>query len=1052
MGFYLFFSLLMVVCIGTVIFSLTEKHKNVGYIFTSILIVILNIFCLYILAADTLEEARRALIPYYLIYPWLFFGTLWTVEVSDSLKKHYDCYIVMGIVCIFQTGLIAVSAFKDSWIKYDYFSVFGREWWVAIMPGDEYRSFVLPVFLGLCVVNALIIFSVMMYYLHHVPKEFKFKYIIFGVFQGIMLAMILLTFILEWPVWIHTIVMNFICFMDYYYLFIYSDFKLRDTVLYDFANDMTDGLVIYNKFGELVHLNDRLKVVLTEESMEGIKSLPIFEKRLSVAPLDPKYNVLIYKNGNTDYYFRIHRSVIGPENHEIGTVYVLHDSTSSIKQIKVMEEMNDELERAAKMKSDFLANMSHELRTPMNAVIGLAEIAQREKDVSPNVRNLLDQISSSGKNLLTIINDILDFSKIEAGKMEIIPEKYEPLSEINDISYIMESRIGEKNINFLFKVDTSLPHELIGDNMRIRQILINLTNNAIKFTDHGMVKIELTCHHISDDEIKLEFHVVDTGRGIREEDLKKLFVSFQQVDSKRNRNVEGTGLGLAISKRLVEAMGGEIGVSSEYGKGSDFWFTVPQKVSNKKRDLVVDDAENKYVFCLNENEFMQAEFTDEMKGFGMDGKLITSLDKYVPTGKQDYLFFDSTYYKKEMQDFLEVHPDVMGIMLCDFDSTFRSDRNNLRILKKPLSTLAMVLSFNGKTIDQMKFKTRETKYVHFTAPKAKILIVDDNSINLSIAVGLLEPLEVKCSIAQSGQEAIEKLKEESFDLILMDHMMPEMDGVETSREIRQTLPEADDTPIIALTANVMEGSKELFLKAGMVDMLAKPIDVNQLNAKLIKWLPNYLIHEEKETEPVKEETYGQIYDCLDCAKAIKGLGTETLFRKVVEDYYKAGKENMSSIENAYVASDWHNYAIKTHSLKSTSRQIGAYELGDISEKLEFAGKAEDENEIRKYHDTAMNMYQKLLTDLSKYFGASSGEKASAAAGRPEISGDRIKEIFGKLKEACDDLDMDGMEECGRQLEGYSHPGNKQAIAEKILDAISKIDTDKVSELMDEYLK
>ena len=334
----------------------------------------------------------------------------------------------------------------------------------------------------------------------------------------------------------------------------------------------------------------------------------------------------------------------------------------------------------------------------------------------------------------------------------------------------------------------------------------------------------------------------------------------------------------------------------------------------------------------------------------------------------------------------------------------------------------------------------------------KILIVDDNSINLSIAVGLLEPLEVKCSIAQSGQEAIEKLKEESFDLILMDHMMPEMDGVETSREIRQTLPEADDTPIIALTANVMEGSKELFLKAGMVDMIAKPIDVNQLNAKLIKWLPNYLIHEEKETEPVKEETYGQIYDCLDCAKAIKGLGTETLFRKVVEDYYKAGKENMSSIENAYVASDWHNYAIKTHSLKSTSRQIGAYELGDISEKLEFAGKAEDENEIRKYHETAMNMYQKLLTDLSKYFGASSGEKASAAAGRPEISGDRIKEIYGKLKEACDDLDMDGMEECGRQLEGYSHPGNKQAIAEKILDAISKIDTDKVSELMDEYLK
>ncbi|MBP5554123.1 MAG: response regulator [Lachnospiraceae bacterium] len=1052
MGFYLVFTILMIVCIGTVIFSLTEKHKNIGYIFTSILVVILNIFCLYILAADTLEEARRALILYYLIYPWLFFGTLWTVEVSDSLKKHYDCYIVMGLICIFQTGLVAVSAFKDSWIKYDYFSVFGREWWVACMPGGEYHSFVLPVFLGLCVVNALIIFTVMMYYLHHVPKEFKFKYIIFGVFQGIMLAMILLTFILEWPVWIHTIIMNFICFLDYYYLFIYSDFKLRDTVLYDFANDMTDGLIIYNKFGELVHLNDRLKVVLTEESLEGIKNLHVFEERLAASPLDPKYNVLIYKNGDTDYYFRINRSVIGPEHHEIGTVYIMHDSTASVKQMKYMEEMNDELERAAKMKSDFLANMSHELRTPMNAVIGLAEIAQREKDVSPSVRNLLDQISSSGKNLLTIINDILDFSKIEAGKMEIIPEKYEPLSEVNDISYIMESRIGEKNINFIFLVDTTLPHELIGDNMRIRQVLINLTNNAIKFTDHGIVKIELTCHHISDDEVKLEFHIVDTGRGIKEEDLKKLFVSFQQVDNKRNRNVEGTGLGLAISKRLVEAMGGEIGVNSKYGKGSDFWFTVPQKVSNKKRDLVVDDAENKYVFCLNENALMQDEFTNEMNRFGLEGKLITSLEKYSPTGKHDYLFFESTYYKNEMQSFLDEHPDVMGIMLCEFDSTYRSDRKNLRILKKPLSTLAMVLAFNGKTIDQMKFKTREAKYVHFTAPDAKILIVDDNSINLSIAVGLLEPLEVKCSIAQSGMEAIEKLKEERFDLILMDHMMPEMDGVETSREIRQTLPEADDTPIIALTANVMEGSKELFLKAGMVDMIAKPIDVNQLNAKLIKWLPNYLINEEKETEPVKEESYDQIYDCLDCVKAIKGLGTEALFKKVVEDYFKAGKENMSSIENAYVASDWHNYAIKTHSLKSTSRQIGAYDLGDIAEKLELAGKAEDENEIRKYHETAMTMYQKLLVRLSKYFDGSSEENPSASDDKSEISDDRIKEIFDKLREACDNLDMDGMEECGKELEGYSHPGNKQTIVKKMLDAISGIDTDKITELMDEYMK
>ena len=173
---------------------------------------------------------------------------------------------------------------------------------------------------------------------------------------------------------------------------------------------------------------------------------------------------------------------------------------------------------------------------------------------------------------------------------------------------------------------------------------------------------------------------------------------------------------------------------------------------------------------------------------------------------------------------------------------------------------------------------------------------------------------------------------------------------------------------------------------------------------------------------------------------------------MVEDYFKAGKENMSSIENAYVASDWHNYAIKTHSLKSTSRQIGAYDLGDIAEKLELAGKAEDENEIRKYHETAMTMYQKLLVRLSKYFDGSSEENPSASDDKSEISDDRIKEIFDKLREACDNLDMDGMEECGKELEGYSHPGNKQTIVKKMLDAISGIDTDKITELMDEYMK
>lgn len=1046
MQLHIVFCFLILIVIISIVFSLRVKHKNLGFVFTSSILIILDILSMLIIYADTIKEARNYLLVYYIFYPWLFLGTFWTVLRSYTKKVHFDCNVGMAIICFIQSAIMASGFFKNGLITFSQEIAFGRIWWVVKMPMLEFGSDAYIAFLGLCLINCIIIFSMMLVFIHNVPKVFKIKYINLSFLQGIMFVLILLTFINNWPVWIHTAFMNFICYLTFYYVFLYSDIKLRDTVLYDFANEMTDGVIIYNKFGDIIHVNDLIKNLVSDDFLRGIQDIEKVDRWITHTEKIENYDVIPYKNGENEYFFSAHKSIIGSEDNAIGTVYTFHDTTSAIKQFKIMEEMNSELERTARMKSDFLANMSHELRTPMNAVIGLTEIALREKDISPELKNCLNQINNSGKNLLNIINDILDFSKIDAGKMEIIPEKYEPLSEVNDITNIMQTRIGDKPISFLFIVDTDIPHELVGDSMRIRQVIINLANNAIKFTDTGMVRIVLTCRMISEDDINLEFHIIDTGRGIKKEDLEKLFVSFQQVDSKRNRNVEGTGLGLAISKKLVEAMGGTIGVSSEYGKGSDFWFTVPQKISNPKKDLIVENASRKFAFNLVENKIRTDEFVKEMKCLGIECKLISDIDQYEPTGKNDYLFFDQNLYTREMEDFLDAHPMMIGVMFTDFKSNIKPNRKNLRLLKKPLSTLAMVLALNGKTIEQMKFKGKESKYVKFTAPNAKVLIVDDNSINLSIAVGLLEPIKCQCYIAQSGFEAIEKLKEEHFDLVLMDHMMPEMDGVETAKAIRHDIPDADDTPIIALTANVMEGSKDLFLKAGMVDMIAKPIDINQLNSKLIKWLPNFMIKEEEpEEEPETSETE-ELYDCLDCAKAINALGTVSLFKKIVLDYYKAGKENISSIENALTASDWKNYAIKTHSLKSTSRQIGAYELGDLAEKLELAGKAEDENEIRKYHDLAMKMYEKLIDDLSVYF------KDEDNSSKPEISEVLLYDIFDNMLRACVDLDMDGMEKCSEQFSDYSYPENKKWIIEKIKDAVSKVDTDEITRLIEEYKK
>lgn len=1053
MGLVITFGVFILMVLFSIVMSIREKHKNAGFIVTSTVLLISDVLCILLIRSDTMRSARNYLVCYYVVYGWFFFGALLTITLTHTRKIYLGMTIPIALICTIQSAFTIPNFFTTEFTIITKKIVFGRIYWILDINWESKYWLIARLYRDCCYLNGLIVFITMVYILLHVPKVFRSKYYVLMIMQGTIYMFVVLTFALGWPVWLHTLIMNFICFFTFYYVFLYSDFKLRDTVLNDFANQMTDGLVIYNKYNDCIFINDRVKQVITEQSLKNIEDIKVMENWALQKENIENLEVVPYVNGEKKYYCIVNKTVIGQGKDLIGTAYILHDSTDSINRLKLMEEVNAELERTARMKADFLANMSHELRTPMNAVIGLAQIALREKELPSNVRDCLNQIGSSGRNLLNIINDILDFSKVDSGKIEIIPENYEPLSEVNDIANILMTRIGDKNLEFFFIVDPKLPHMLNGDCMRIRQVLINLANNAIKFTELGMVKIDLKCHDLGDDMMELEFHVVDTGRGIKPEDLEKLFVSFQQVDTKRNRSVEGTGLGLAISKKLVEAMGGTIGVTSEYGKGSDFWFKIPQKVVDRKSDLVVENGANKFAYCLNENMIMTDEFALEMRSLGMDGKVISSLAEYKPTGKEEFLIFIREYYNDELKKFLDDHPKIHGVILENYDTTFKPDRPNLSIMKKPLTTLTMILVMNHKTVENMHFKGKEEKFVKFTAPDAKILIVDDNTINLSIAVGLLEPLQVKCEVAQSGKEALEKIKEKQYDLILMDHMMPEMDGVETSAEIRRTIPDADFTPIIALTANVLEGSKELFLKAGMVDMIAKPIDFKDLNMKMIKWLPNYLIHEEKEvdgesqTEGEENAREEELYDCLNCEKAIKGLGTVALFKKVVADYYKNGPDTLETIKHALEVKDFDTYAIRTHSLKSTSRQIGATELGDYAEKLEKAGKAQDEKEIAKYHDKTMAMFENLLDGLSKYFTEDAGEEDDKTA----ITQDKIDEIFGKLTTACDELDMDAMEECSKELEEYSY-GNKKEIIDKLIEAIRNMDPDSITEVMEEYRK
>ena len=734
-----------------------------------------------------------------------------------------------------------------------------------------------------------------------------------------------------------------------------------------------------------------------------------------------------------------------------------------------MEEANIELEKAAKMKADFLANMSHEIRTPMNAVIGMAEIALRE-ELPPQVEDYLLQIQNSGKNLLNIINDILDFSKIEAGKMEIIPERYEPLSEINDIANVLATRIGDKKLELFVICDNNMPHALEGDVMRIRQILINIANNAIKFTKEGMVLIKIGVEKLSENTINLNFNVIDTGQGIKSEDLDKLFVSFQQVDSKRNRSVEGTGLGLAISQKLCEAMHGKIGVTSKYGEGSDFHFTIPQKILDPALDLVVTDAQKKHAVVLNERPDMLGMFIEEMGRLGVDGKVISKLSEYEPTGETDFLFFEEDRYDNEVRTYLDEHKDVIGVILVDFDSDFEADRSNLRIMRRPESTLGMVMILNGKVFGHDASEGHAAFKIDFIAPDAKILIVDDNAINITIAQGLMKPIGCTCVGARSGKEAIERLEKEEFDIVLMDHMMPEMDGVETTRVIRRLMPQIADMPIIALTANAMEGVREMFISEGMNDFVAKPIDIRNLSAKLKQWLPEEKIlmgdamHEvlDKKAEagsidvPTDQAGGSESMDSgdagnaileiegLDHKKAIEALGSMELYQTIVKEYYRSGETKCAEIRAAYDNEDWKDYTIKVHALKSSSRQIGALELGDMAEQLENAGKALDMDTIKNNTELTLNTFNQLLDKLALYFKEEEVDTGSLS----EIDSDTFDAILGRLSAACDDLDMDEMEACRTELKKYAYNDEVQELLDQMYEAIDNIDVDACVELID----
>lgn len=633
-----------------------------------------------------------------------------------------------------------------------------------------------------------------------------------------------------------------------------------------------------------------------------------------------------------------------------------------------LREAKEAAEAAALAKANFLANMSHEIRTPMNAVLGMAHLALAA-DPPPKVRDYLRKIMLSGQHLLGIINDILDFSKIDAGKMDIEKVEFDLETVFQSAMGMISERCSQKGIELVLDMPSNVPRRLVGDPLRTEQALVNYLNNAVKFTDRGEIILRVRLEDRRTEEITLRFEVHDTGVGIDSQKRAQLFQAFQQVDSSTTRKYGGTGLGLAITKRLAEAMGGEVGVESELGAGSTFWFSARFSVATSAseespigkaaglcRVLVVDD--NLHARESAAGMLQSMGFLSRAMASGLDA--LAEISRAAGAGEPyDVLVVDwkmphmdgIALAQKAKELSLEPPPRIIMLTAND-ENELRAAASGLNIsavLPKPLTMsrlfdgLSQALGYSPPENAKQGREGAGPKVLAQAIQGARALVVEDNELSQEVAVGILKELGLQADVACNGAEAIDMIARQKYDVVLMDVQMPVMDGITATQRMRQD-HRYDDLPIIAMTASVMQSDRDKCLVAGMNDHVSKPIEPGDLLNKLLRWVvpvPEGLSPSAGVIAVDKGATTGVEIPAeipgLDTAQGLRRvLDNKVLYLSLLSKFASGQRSAADQIGGAMTAGDWALAERLAHSLKSVSGSIGAAQIADVSATLEAA--------------------------------------------------------------------------------------------------------------------